>query len=544
MSSQHSVENKKKIIALSFFVGLFLSVGLASAEITEMNTTCSMWDCETYLRVEGCTGQPLDKVEKRFEKTADIKNIDAKAVKGSDDILYVFGSVKGATQNKWSISIGSCVLDPWWNSSFPYKRNVTINNTQNSNVLTDYQVAVNITYDDDMQVDFDDLRFIDDDDATEIDYWLETKLNSEWAYVWVEIPTIPASDTKDIIIYYGNSEVSTTSNADATFDVYSDFSCVADPCLDADLYNSTNAIAYQSGGKAWTNSTVSGSHYAVIGITNALPQNFSVKHWFVVDTLEGFPFALYDRAYSAGGWDYPTQDDYASVRIGQNVNGIYIGYLNVVTIGVYWNFGTSTWGSLAYYSASAGDEFYVSGKRNQTHIILELYNSTNHLVTNGSAPIAIGSVQHGDDPLYWFYGDLFDNYHTAKISIDDLFVRKYQTPEPTYSIGEEEELPPVPSLICIQYFLEKNIYISFCNVTAISHNQNYCLDNDTLVHNITYTINETDGQFESSEHCVYGCNSESLKCNPEPFKVNLMIIAGVIGFLIVLGIILKIFKMI
>jgi len=647
MLSQPLVENKKKLLILSIFVGLFLSVGLANAEIKEINTTCSLWNCESYLLVEDCTGQPLDKVEKKFEKTADIKSIDAKAVKGSDNLLYVFGSIEGATQNKWSISIGSCILDPWWNSSFPYKRNVTINNTQNSNALINYQVPINVTNNTNFQSDWDDLRFIDDDDSTELDYWIESKSNGDWAYAWVEIPSIPASDTKDIIMYYGNPEVFTTSNADATFDVYSNFTCVSDPCMDADLYNYTNKVAYQSGGKAWTNTTT-GNDYSVIGITNALPENHSlITTWNAPVIQTTIDFVIANEAYASEGWSAGTLWEKRSCWFWQDGTSIGFVCFNPTGSAFNWNFTSHAWQVAgASYPATVGTTYYFEFRANQTHIFLRLYNSTKGLIEEATR--LRSDTRFASNNLYWFYGDVWNNAHYGNSSIDDLIVRKYQTPEPTYSIKEEEEAdlvaptyslnstnstlagtliehrlkwednielsgyifsfdnctgslandtwqsfsanpdwsnvtktvnetvgceirwcvyandtsdnwngtscdapfsyvttaPIIPPEICIQHFLEENTFIILCNVTSISHNQNYCLDNVTLVHNITYTINETVGQYDRLEYCNYGCNNESLKCNPEPFEVNLYIIGGIFAFIILLGIILKIFRVI
>ncbi|MCW1312925.1 MAG: DUF2341 domain-containing protein, partial [Candidatus Parvarchaeota archaeon] len=81
-------------------------------------------------------------------------------------------------------------LDPWWNSAWLMRRNITINNTVNSNTLADYQIPINLTYDSDIQPDFSDIRFTwynsTDESETEIPYWIESKVDSQWAYVWVK----------------------------------------------------------------------------------------------------------------------------------------------------------------------------------------------------------------------------------------------------------------------------------------------------------------------------------------------------------------------
>jgi len=97
--------------------------------------------------------------------------------------------------------------DGWWSTDWQKRKPINI--TENSGTtLTNYAVAMNITYDDDMQADFDDLRFTiynsTIDDEVPLDYYLESKSDGSWAYVWVKIPEIPANSNVTIYMYYGN----------------------------------------------------------------------------------------------------------------------------------------------------------------------------------------------------------------------------------------------------------------------------------------------------------------------------------------------------
>ena len=129
---------------------------------------------------------------------------------------YVFDSAKV------EISSGQAQLKAagspdWYNASWPYRKAVTINNTVNSNTLTNFQVKVSVTYDSSMQTDFDDIRFADSDGTTLVDYWLESKTDAASAIFWVEVPTITAASNDTIYMYYGNSSVSSASNISNTF---------------------------------------------------------------------------------------------------------------------------------------------------------------------------------------------------------------------------------------------------------------------------------------------------------------------------------------
>ena len=109
-----------------------------------------------------------------------------------------------------------------------YKKPITIDNTQNSNTLTDYQVLVNLDTQSlisqgKMRSDCRNIRFIDSDDSTLLNYWIESGCNSANTKIWVKVPFIPAGSTKTIYVYYGNPNATSLSNGDATFDFFDDF---------------------------------------------------------------------------------------------------------------------------------------------------------------------------------------------------------------------------------------------------------------------------------------------------------------------------------
>lgn len=100
---------------------------------------------------------------------------------------------------------------------------------------TNYQVRFNVHYgagldsegnvflDGQCQADFDDIRFTLSDGKTELDYWIEENNPSENATIWVEITADLSSLTQVLYLYYGNLEVSTTSNGTNTFLLFDDF---------------------------------------------------------------------------------------------------------------------------------------------------------------------------------------------------------------------------------------------------------------------------------------------------------------------------------
>jgi len=72
--------------------------------------------------------------------------------------------------------------------------------------------------------DFGDIRFTKADESTLLDYWIESKVNGDYAIFWVEVDVIPASPSSvTIYIYYNKADETTTSNGEATFPLFDHF---------------------------------------------------------------------------------------------------------------------------------------------------------------------------------------------------------------------------------------------------------------------------------------------------------------------------------
>ena len=67
------------------------------------------------------------------------------------------------------------------------------------------------------KTDFGDIRFTDDDGTNLLDYWMETKVDGEYATFWVKVADDLTSVSRTIYVYYGKSDATTTGNPDNTF---------------------------------------------------------------------------------------------------------------------------------------------------------------------------------------------------------------------------------------------------------------------------------------------------------------------------------------
>lgn len=182
----------------------------------------------------------------------EITQIDGQNVYYTSDVRFLSGKTQNArfeydltperTENgfessgKWELFIWkgsydnpdwSLTLDPWFDTNFAKRKQITINNTDNSNELIDYQVFLNVTNEPTMNSDYSDLLFTWENDTSgdeqQIDFWIENH-TSDYALVWVEMPEITASSTETAFVYYENSTpVTSPSNGNNTFIFFDDF---------------------------------------------------------------------------------------------------------------------------------------------------------------------------------------------------------------------------------------------------------------------------------------------------------------------------------
>ena len=98
------------------------------------------------------------------------------------------------------------VQDSWGLGAWSRRKLVGLS-TPGATARTNYPVTVTVTYDSDMQSDFDDVRFTSPDGSTLLTYWRGAYTASTSATFYVVIPTLKAGGGV-IYMYYGNSAAS------------------------------------------------------------------------------------------------------------------------------------------------------------------------------------------------------------------------------------------------------------------------------------------------------------------------------------------------
>lgn len=144
----------------------------------------------------------------------------------SENITYYYkvsASNEGGASSE-SNAVSAATVSTWSKtySSWSHRKEITITETSGS-TLTNYQLLLSVPYDSNMNTDFSDLRFTTDDNETVLNYWIERQTDSVFADVWVKVPSIPASGTSTIIMYFGNASAATAMDGFNTFIFFDDF---------------------------------------------------------------------------------------------------------------------------------------------------------------------------------------------------------------------------------------------------------------------------------------------------------------------------------
>jgi uncharacterized repeat protein (TIGR01451 family) len=311
-------------------------------------------------------------------------------------VFLIFLSVVSTPQTK---------ADPWWNYDWQYRLPVTINNT--GGPLTDYQVKLIIDHDNDMQPNYEDLRFIDSD-GNELSYWIEDD-TADPATVWVKVPSIPASSTTTICMYYGNPSASSASNGVNTFEFFDDF----------DSYS------------GWSGDT---TEFAITMLNS--------ENVLYTDGASGYP-----------GWIYksiPSLDSY-SIQIKlrdeqDNNNNPHPGVIIAGTDGNNWNsvYFRANWNQVVGSTTTIGHNVFGTP--------LHSYNIAGATWYDIEVIVYNGVLQHlyidGTELTNFSGWNIYDELSIAGLEhygatdgpgyYDKLRVRKYVSPEPTTSLGDEQ----------------------------------------------------------------------------------------------------------
>jgi len=327
-----------------------------------------------------------------------------------------------------------------WLTGWQYRKSHNIRGSQ-TGAVTDYQIRITVHYgsgtdsgehvylNGKCRTDFGDIRFTSDDGVTELSYWMEYKVNGNYAIFWVKVPSIPISpNSVTIYIYYGNPSATTTSNIKNTslWNHGDDFN---DNSRDTEIWDTVN---YGTGSPNEVNQRLEiyvPAHADWAGYVSKNYHegyNFEVQilaHNTVIDSIELF---IHTTKVTAGN-PYDYDDWYRVMLYHHEGRNRFYAQKRVA--------GTAT---TLYYGAwlSSEEKIKIRVKNNT----VELYEQD---ILRASDTYALGSRN-----IYIIVGGRGYEISVGTDWLDNVWIRKYVDPEPTHDVwGSEETSVPTETPI-------------------------------------------------------------------------------------------------
>lgn len=268
--------------------------------------------------------------------------------------------------------------------------------------------------------DFGDIRWTEEDGTTLLDYWIEDVVSGDYAVFWVKVPSIPADPgTAVVLMYYGNPDATSISSGEDTFVFFDDFS--SDP---ADRWTVVEGTAEWDSANEWYKITSSSSddhaaHRAIATSMTAI-EDMEVLMKVYLETPEG-------SAHDAGplgrmvdndnGYGVRIQeDDYISIRKIEAGNSDHIQYVSKTIDTQNWY-----WVKLQIFGDTIRTRAWKVGTTEPTSWDVSVSDTS----FSGKGKIGVHHDRASDPSRF-----------------DDIRVRKYVDPEPTWDEWGEETGPP------------------------------------------------------------------------------------------------------
>lgn len=307
----------------------------------------------------------------------------------------------------------------WYNTSWASYKEINISERSGAQDWLNYSIYINVTWVAGMQADFDDLRFTSVDGNIIKPHYVESKVDSASAMVWVKT-NLTKNNNNSIYMYYGNAAAINASNRSQAF-VWDD---------DA-LTNRSTEYTYTGAGAAttklqWNPTTFYGFRsgqtgtydgiYYPTAVGNNSYGNVSVS---VTEYDSGIFYStgMFARAGSAAPWDNHYRIQKVNANLDARIISTSQGAAGTSNNGVYFNATITAYGSTINWTGCG----LTCGSRQVTSTTF----------TNG---IPGGVFNYAEGTTFWKY----------------LRIREYAGfgTEPTYVFGPEVNQSVAPPTAC------------------------------------------------------------------------------------------------
>jgi hypothetical protein len=322
-----------------------------------------------------------------------------------------------------------------WLSGWTYRRPIIINNTKNPNTLSNYSVLVTLDTASlisagKMRSDCGDIRFTDSDAQTLLSYWIDlgTKCNSANTKIWVKVPSIPASSTKTIYIYYGNPSATSQSNAGdldiwqlREFDEYSSYS----PDI---RFTKPSASVIEIDSISRGASSL-GNGYAFIELPRDWLQGRRVAiYWRVYFSYTGSRIIGWFKVFNQSFWRNDT-----TTYMVPNSNTEGINNVKNITLATY----SCAAGGWCAWTTNTSGILNLTGWKDRVTLLVKLGDGWIQQTT--AVDVDWIKILNSDGSVFKVFD--FDKSVVMEVTgtLNDYgLYRTYSSPEPTISVGAEQ----------------------------------------------------------------------------------------------------------
>ncbi len=313
----------------------------------------------------------------------------------------------------------------WWDSSWPYRKPLTIGQANVDDDLTDFPVLVDLT-DSDLgtyaQSSGNDIVFTDTN-GVKLNHEIELYDNGTGHLIaWVNVTSLLSTQDTTLYIYFGNIDSGNQEDPSGTWN--SNYMMVQH-------LDETTGTHYDSTGNANDGTTVLVTEQDATGIIQGADEFDGIGNYVKVPDATSLQFG--QSSFTAEAWIYPhSVPDINGVRIvnnrGTGTGGVYAGWqLKITDSGGNWVVGPATiddaadnyiiysgttpygynqWYHLVMvYEADNELRFYVNGELDGTLFVGPYGDITNSLPTAIGASLADYGVEGADDRQF-FHGIL------------------------------------------------------------------------------------------------------------------------------------------
>ena len=322
-------------------------------------------------------------------------------------------------------------LDGW-----NYYRQITITNNA-AQTLTNYQVnftldTANLIAQGKMRSDCGDLRVTLSDGQTLLPYWVEpATCNTNTTKIWTNVSSIPANGLVTILVWYGNQQATPAVNGSAVFPLYSDW--------ESGTLEGWNVL---NGGGTGSASVVSldGRYQLKLYAPNTSNRVQANKAFnsstagYMIETIlktgssvgDGILLGFSDGSMISASQDYPNNGYVYSVARVNNAQD----RIDIVS-------GGQATTLTSHSNALSANTYYRVG--------FAWYSSTFRAFFNNVQVLSATNTIFSSFTYVFVSADVYDKY------FDWLFVRKYVSPEPSISVGNELIAKPDLTVISADY---------------------------------------------------------------------------------------------